>query len=104
MPRPQGVFVNDGSSFSRDVGPVSRLFTDNAHRISDFFKTLVVDTVSSFAPEVPAAENLLLRGENEKLHRELQLMKTECQQKLHEIKREHQEEVDSLKRTFGNFV
>lgn len=104
IPRPQGIFVNEGSTLHKDVGPVSRMFTDNAHRISDFFRNLLVDTVSSFAPDVPAAENLMLRGENEKLQRDIQTLRSECQLRLHEIKREHQEEIDSLKRTFGKCV
>ena len=104
IPRPQGVFVNDGSTFNRDVGPVSRLLTDNAHRMSDFFRTVLIDTVTSFAPEVPAAENLMLRAENEKLHREMQTTKAECQQKMQELRREHQEEIETIRKECGELM
>lgn len=101
VPRPQGVFISDGNNFQRDNGPVSRMMADNAHRISDFFKTVLEDTVSAFAPDLPAAENLMLRAENEKLNRDMQLTKSDCQQKMQELRREHQDEIDSLKKSFG---
>lgn len=100
-PRPQGVFVNDGTVFSRDIGPVSRMFTDNAHRMSDYFRNLLIDTVASFAPDVPTAENLMLRAENEKLHREMQTTKSDCQLKMQELRREHQDEIDSVRKANG---
>lgn len=100
-PRPQGVFINDGTVFSRDIGPVSRMFTDNAHRMSDYFRNLLIDTVASFAPEVPTAENLMLRAENEKLHREMQTTKSDCQLKMQELRREHQDEIDSVRKANG---
>lgn len=104
QPRPQGVFVNDSSNYGRDIGPISRMFADNACRISDFFKTVLTDSVTMFAPEVPAAENLMLRAENEKLHRDMQATKADCQLKMQELRREHQDEMDSLKKTYGELV
>lgn len=103
-PRPQGVFTYDGSSFNRDTGPVSRMFSDNAHRVTDFFKNVLIETVTAFAPDVPAAENLMLRSENEKLQREMQSTKSDCQQKMQELRREHQDETETLKRHYGKLV
>ena len=100
-PRPQGVFTYDGSSFNRDTGPVSRMFSDNAHRVTDFFKNVLIETVTAFAPDVPSAENLMLRSENEKLQREMQSTKSDCQQKMQELRREHQDETETLKRHYG---
>lgn len=115
IPRPMGVFSSDGTTFTRDNGPVSRMFTDNAHRMSDFFRNVLMETVSSFAPEVPTAENLMLRAENEKLQREIQSTKADCQQKMQEVKsdcqmkmqelrREHQDEIETVKKEFGKFL
>lgn len=103
VPRPQGVFVSDGSAFNRDNGPVSRMLTDNAYRITDYFKNVLLDTVQAFSPEYPIAENLMLRSENEKLQREMQNVKSDCQQKMHELRREHQEELEDMKRKNGKF-
>lgn len=100
-PRPQGVFVSDGTTFNRDIGPVSRVFTDNAHRMSDFFRTVLIDTVAAFAPETPTAENLMLRFENEKIQREMQITKSDCQHKMQELRREHQDEIESIKKSYG---
>lgn len=104
VPRPQGAFISDGTAFNRDVGPVSRMFADNAHRVSDFFKNVILETINSFAPDVPTAENLMLRAENEKLHREMQSTKSDCQMKMQELRREHQDEIDSLKKMNGEFT
>lgn len=112
VPRPQGAFSSDGTTFNRDVGPVSRMFTDNAHRMSDYFRNVLMETVSAFAPEVPTAENLMLRAENEKLQREIQMTKADCLQKMQEVKsdcqakmqelrKEHQDEIESVKKEFG---
>lgn len=101
VPRPQGVFVTDGTTFNRDMGPVSRMFTDNAHRMSDYFRGLLIDTVCSFAPELPIAENLMLRAEIEKLHKEMQTTKSDCQHKMQELRREHQDEIESVKKANG---
>lgn len=100
-PRPQGVFNADGSVFNRDMGPVSRMFTDNAHRVSDYFRNIIMETVASFAPEVPTAENLMLRAEIEKLQREMQTTKSDCQHRMQELRREHQDELEGLKRSYG---
>lgn len=100
-PRPQGVFINDGNNFQRDNGPVSRMLADNAHRITDLFNTVLVNTVVAFAPELRAAENVMLRAELEKLNRDMQITKADCQQKMQELRREHQDEIDSLKKGFG---
>lgn len=115
VPRPQGVFSSDGTTFNRDVGPVSRMFTDNAHRMSDFFRNILMESVSAFAPEVPTAENLMLRAENEKLQREIQLTKADCQLKMQEVKsdcqvkmqelrREHQDEIETVKKELGKLL
>lgn len=101
IPRPQGVFTQDGAQFSHDVGPVSRMLTDNSHRIADFFKGVLIDTVSSFSTHVPEAENLMLRAENEKLVRDMQVVKSDCQTKMQELRKEHQDEMESLKRNYG---
>lgn len=103
LPRPQGVFAVEGTNFNRDTGPVSRMFTDNAHRIGDFFRNIITDTVAAFAPEVPQAENLMLRAENEKLQREMQVTKSDCQQKMQSLRREHQDEIDSIRKSYGEF-
>lgn len=103
VPRPKGVFTNDGCQFNRDIGPVSRLFQDNGHRMSDYFRSLLMDTIASFAPEVPTAENLMLRAENEKINREMQITKSDCQLKMQELRREHQDEIDSIKKEHGEF-
>lgn len=104
QPRPKGVFANDVHSGGRDIGPVSRMFADNAYRITDFFKSVLIDSVSAFAPDVPSAENLMLRGENEKLHRDMQATKADCQLKMQELRREHQDEMDSLKKNYGESI
>lgn len=104
QPRPQGVFVNDGHSGGRDIGPVSRMFADNAYRITDYFKSVLIESVSAFAPDVPSAENLMLRSENEKLHRDMQATKADCQQKMQELRREHQDEMETLKKTYGRLT
>lgn len=103
IPRAQGVFVSEGSAFSRDTGPVGRMLSDNSHRIADFFKNVLLDTVGSFAPEHPITENLILRNENERLQREMQNVKSDCQQKMHELRREHQEDLDDMRKKYGNF-
>jgi predicted nuclease with TOPRIM domain len=77
------------------------MFSDNAHRVTDFFRNVLIETVTAFAPEVPSAENLMLRSENEKLQREMQTTKSDCQQKMQELRREHQDEIESLKRHYG---
>jgi hypothetical protein len=100
-PRPQGVFSNDGSLFNRDVGPVSRMLTDNAHRISDFFRTVLVDSISAFAPDTPSAENMMLRAEKEKLQRDMQVTKSECQQTMHQLRQEHNEYLETIKKKHG---
>lgn len=100
-PRPQGVFANDGSLFNRDVGPVSRMLTDNAHRISDFFRTVLVDSISAFAPDTPSAENMMLRAEKEKLQRDMQVTKSECQQTMQQLRQEHNEYLEGIKKRHG---
>lgn len=103
MPRPQGVFLNDGSNYAADTGPVSRMLIDQSHRMTEFFKKVLVDTVTSFSSDVPEAENLMLRSENEKLKKEMITTKSDCQFKMHELRKEHQDEIDSLKRSYGKF-
>lgn len=101
VPRTQGVFANDGTMFNRDVGPVSRMLTDNAHRISDFFRQVLVDSISAFSPDTPSAENMMLRAEKEKLQRDMQVTKSECQQTMQQLRREHQEELEQMTKDHG---
>ncbi|CRK98616.1 CLUMA_CG012135, isoform A [Clunio marinus] len=98
------VLSSEGNHFHRDIGPISRMFTDNAHRVTDFFRNVLVDTVTSFAPEIPAAENLMLRKEIEKLQFEMATLKSEFQYKMQEIRREHQEEIETIKKTYDDRV
>lgn len=95
------MFTQDGSNFTPDLGPVSRMLTDNSHRIADYFKTVLVDTVNSFSTQFPEAENLVLRSEKEKLIRDMQNVKSDCQLKMQELRKEHQEEMESIKRNYG---
>lgn len=104
IPKPQGAFAFEGTSSSADIGPVSRMLTDNAYRITDFFRNVLVETVNSFKTDYPIAENLMLRSENEKLLREMQTVKSACQQNMHELRREHQEELEDIKKKYGKLI
>jgi regulator of replication initiation timing len=101
VPRPSGVFTSEGNSFQRESGAISALFSENAHRMTDYFKSLLVDTIGAISSGVPIAENVLLKLEIEKLKEQLKTLKTENQLKLEKIRKDHADELKSLKTSYG---
>lgn len=104
VPKPTGVFTADGSNFQLETGAVSALFSENAHRMTDYFKSLLVDTIGAVSSGIPTAEITLLRLETERLKLQLQRMKTEHTTSVERLKKEHMEEIRILRGAYGEFL
>lgn len=101
VPKPTGVFTADGSSFQLETGAVSALFSENAHRMTDYFKSLLVDTIGAVSSGIPTAEITLLRLETERLKLQIQKLKTDHNVNSERLKREHMEEIRILRSAYG---
>lgn len=100
VPKPAGVFTSEGNTFQRESGDVAALFSQNAHRMTDYFKSLLVDTISAISNGVSDAQNVILKLENEKLKQQISTLKTENQQKMEKLRKEHAIEINTLKNTY----
>ncbi|KAL7033510.1 hypothetical protein ACKWTF_007618 [Chironomus riparius] len=97
IPKPSGVFTSEGNTFCQESGAVSTLFSENAHRMTDYFKSLLIDTISAISSGVSDAQNVLLKLELEKTKQQLHNFKNENQLKFDKLKKEHADEIRILK-------
>jgi hypothetical protein len=103
IPKPSGVFTQDGTNFQFETGAVSALFSENAHRMTDYFKSLLIDTIGAVSSGIPTAEVTLLRLENEKLKQHAQKTKNEHNLTIERMKKEHMDEIRVLRNAYGEF-
>lgn len=101
IPKPSGVFTQDGSNYQFESGAVSALFSENAHRMTDYFKSLLIDTIGAVSSGIPTAEITLLKLENEKLKQHAIKAKNEHNLTIERMKREHMEEIRVLRNAYG---
>lgn len=104
IPKPSGVFTQDGTNFQLETGAVSALFSENAHRMTDYFKSLLIDTIGAVSSGIPTAEITLLRLENEKLKQHAQKTKNEHNLTIERMKKEHMDEIRVLRNAYGEMV
>ncbi|KAG5680769.1 hypothetical protein PVAND_010256 [Polypedilum vanderplanki] len=100
VPKPSGVFTSEGNTFQRESGDVAALFSQNAHRMTDYFKSLLVDTIGAISNGVSDAQNVVLKLENEKLKQQINTLKTENAQKFEKLRKDHMIELTNLKTTY----
>lgn len=103
-PKPRGVFTQDGTNFPLESGAVSAVFSENAHRMTDYFKQLLIDTIGAASSGIPSAQIALLKLENEKLQNLLKNTKVECTLQVERLKQEHLDEIRVLRAAYGNFL
>lgn len=96
--------IEAAAGFHRDLGPITRLFTDSAHRLTENFRNLIVETVTSLSTQDPRSENLILKAENERLVRDMATIKSDCQHRMQELRKEHQDEIETMRNTFGELT
>ncbi|CAO1414789.1 unnamed protein product [Diamesa serratosioi] len=66
--RPSHPLRSDGTGFHGNCGPITRTLNDNAHRMTDYFKNLLKDTLSEFSHLHPEATIHRLHIEIEELN------------------------------------
>lgn len=103
IPKPAGVFTQDGTNFQIETGSVSALFSENAHRMTDYFKSLLIDTIGAVSSGIPSAEITLLRLENERLKLHAQKTKNDHNLAIERMKKEHMDEIRVLRVAYGEF-
>lgn len=103
LPKSSGVFTNEGNTFERESGSVSALFSQNAHRMTDYFKSLLIDTIGAISNGVGDAQIVLLKLEQEKLKQTLQNVKIEHQLKIEKLKKDYADEIKTIKISNGKF-
>lgn len=101
IPKPAGVFTSEGNTFHQESGAVSTLFSENAHRMTDYFKSLLIDTIGAISSGVSDAQNVLLKLELEKTKQQLHNLRNENQLKIDKLKKEHNDEIRILKLSYG---
>lgn len=101
IPKPSGVFTSEGNTFHQESGAVSTLFSENAHRMTDYFKSLLIDTIGAISSGVSDAQNVLLKLELEKTKQQLHDLRNENQLKIDKLKKEHADEIKVLKISYG---
>lgn len=72
------------NSFNSEAGPVSRLLNDNSHRIADFFRQVMLDTVTDMAA-------------NGSAEMKVRMLETEIEQ----LKQKHAKEMAEVKHNSG---
>jgi hypothetical protein len=102
VPKPTGVFSGDQNNFQVETGSVSALFSENAHRMTDYFKSLLIDTIGAVSSGIPAAEVTLLRLETEKLKLQIQKIKGDHAIALERLKDSHMEDIRTIRVAYGN--
>jgi hypothetical protein len=103
VPKPSGVFTSEGNTFYQESGAVAALFSENAHRMTDYFKSLLIDTISAISSGVSDAQNVVLRLELEKAKQQLNNLKNENQLKIDKLKKDHADEIRILRTSYGMF-
>lgn len=104
IPKPTGVFTSEGNTFHRESGAISAIFSENAHRMTDYFKSLLIDTIGAISSGVSVAENVLLKSDVEKCKQQLHNLKAENQLKLEKLQKEHSDEIKNLRFSYGNII
>ncbi|XP_070494211.1 MYND-type zinc finger-containing chromatin reader Zmynd8-like isoform X2 [Chironomus tepperi] len=104
IPKPSGVFTSEGNTFSHESGAVSALFSENAHRMTDYFKSLLIDTISAVSSGVSDAQNVLLKLELEKTKQQLHNLRNDNQLKIENLRKEHADEIRILKMSYDEKI
>lgn len=86
--RPSGPLQSDGNTiFPSQAGPVCRTLEENSHKLTDFFRSVMVDTMC----EMSVGDDAVLQAKITLLTMELERTKQELYQ--------HEQEIAELKRT-----
>ena len=103
IPKPSGVFTSEGNTFYQESGAVATLFSENAHRMTDYFKSLLIDTISAISSGVSDAQNVILKLELEKTKQQLNNLKNENQLKIEKLKKDHVDEIKIIRMSYGMY-
>ncbi|XP_022212503.2 protein kinase C-binding protein 1 [Drosophila obscura] len=96
VPRPCGPLQSDGSQiYPSHAGPVSQRLKDNAYKITDYFISVIEDTLT----DLGAGDQSLLQARITSLTLENERLRQECSRKISDMKRCNDQIVKELHKT-----
>ncbi|XP_033234752.1 protein kinase C-binding protein 1 [Drosophila pseudoobscura] len=95
VPRPCGPLQSDGSQFyPAHAGPVSQRLKDNAHKITDYFISVIEDTLS----DLGGGDQNILQARITSLALENERLKQDYSRQLSEIKRNNEQMINEMRK------